>query len=78
LEQSLQALLGPAAAEQGVLVRGEQRKRIVIDTLLPPQPARFAWAGHLGMQMLPAVVQEIEASGSTLVFTNTRSQAELW
>lgn len=78
LEQSLQALLGPAAGEQGVLVRGEQRKRIVIDTLLPPQPARFAWAGHLGMQMLPAVVAEIEASGSTLVFTNTRSQAELW
>lgn len=78
LEQSLQALLGPTAAEQGVLVRGEQRKRIVIDTLLPPQPARFAWAGHLGMQMLPAVVAEIEASGSTLVFTNTRSQAELW
>ncbi|HZG18789.1 MAG TPA: ligase-associated DNA damage response DEXH box helicase [Herbaspirillum sp.] len=78
LEQSLQALLGPARAEDGVLVRGEQRKRILIDTLLPPQPARFAWAGHLGLQMLPAVVQEIEASGSTLVFTNTRSQAELW
>ncbi|WP_254427025.1 ligase-associated DNA damage response DEXH box helicase [Herbaspirillum sp. VT-16-41] len=78
LEQSQQALLGPEAAEHGVLVRGEQRKRILIDTLLPPQATRFAWAGHLGLQMLPAVVAEIDASGSTLVFTNTRSQAELW
>ncbi|MBP0597235.1 ligase-associated DNA damage response DEXH box helicase [Herbaspirillum sp. LeCh32-8] len=78
LEQAMQALLGPRDAPQGVLVRGEQRKRIVLDTLLPPHPSRFAWAGHLGMQMLPAVVAEIEASASTLVFTNTRSQAELW
>ncbi|MGO0793046.1 ligase-associated DNA damage response DEXH box helicase [Herbaspirillum seropedicae] len=78
LEQSLQALLGPDQAAQGVLVRGQQRKRILIDTLLPPQPARFAWAGHLGLQMLPGVVAEIDSSNSTLVFTNTRSQAELW
>ncbi|RAN49213.1 DEAD/DEAH box helicase [Herbaspirillum rubrisubalbicans] len=78
LDQAMQALLGPARAEQGVLVRGEQRKHIVIDTLLPPQPARFAWAGHLGIQMLPAVVQEIASSNNTLIFTNTRSQAELW
>lgn len=78
LPQAMQALLGEAVARDGVLVRGEQRKRIVIDTLPPPQPARFAWAGHLGMQMLPAVAAEIEASASTLVFTNTRSQAELW
>ncbi|WDZ98299.1 ligase-associated DNA damage response DEXH box helicase [Herbaspirillum sp. WKF16] len=78
LEQSMQALLGEDGARHGVLVRGEQRKRIVIDTLLPPHPSRFAWAGHLGIQMLPAVAAEIEAGGSTLVFTNTRSQAELW
>ena len=79
LEQAMRALLGPGAAgDAGVLVQAGQRKRIEIDTLLPPQAGRFAWAGHLGLQMLPAVVDEIERSNSTLVFTNTRSQSELW
>ncbi len=39
---------------------------------------RFPWAGHLGLVMLPQVVQAIEESRSTLVFTNTRNQAESW
>ena len=65
------------------LVQGRVDKALVIDTLLPQQPGRFSWAGHLGAQMQPAVVEEIErtfaqASGSTLVFTNVRSQAEIW
>ena len=28
--------------------------------------------------MLPQVIEEIAASGTTLVFTNTRSQSEIW
>jgi len=63
----------------GVLVRGEIDKQIVIDTLLPAEVGRFPWGGHLGIQMLAPVVEQIEATrGSTLVFTNTRSQAEIW
>jgi ATP-dependent Lhr-like helicase len=62
----------------GLLVRGEIAKEIVVDTLLPEEPGRFPWGGHLGMRMLDPVVHEISQSRSTLVFTNTRSQAELW
>ncbi|WP_209208186.1 ligase-associated DNA damage response DEXH box helicase, partial [Herbaspirillum sp. 3C11] len=75
LQQSKDALLGDG---RGVLVQGKTRKKIVVDTLIPEHPSRFAWAGHLGLQMLPAVVAEIDRHASTLVFTNTRSQAELW
>lgn len=75
LRQSMDALLGVG---RGVLVQGASRKKIVVDTLLPEHPSRFAWAGHLGLQMLGAVVAEIDRHASTLVFTNTRSQAELW
>jgi len=75
LQQSKDALLG---VDRGVLVQGKTRKKIVVDTLIPEHPSRFAWAGHLGLQMLPAVVAEIDGHASTLVFTNTRSQAELW
>ncbi len=62
----------------GRLVRGAVPKRLVVDTLLPPGTERFPWGGHLGIRMLAPVVAEIEASRSCLVFTNTRSQAELW
>lgn len=62
----------------GTLVQGTLAKKLVVDTLLPPRAERFPWAGHLGLSMLPRVVEEIGSSGSTLVFTNTRSQAEAW
>lgn len=75
LEQAMEVLL---ASKQGVLVRGRIDKSLVIDTLIPHEPGRFSWAGHLGAQMQQPVVDEIERSASTLVFTNTRSQAEIW
>nr|WP_288455191.1 ligase-associated DNA damage response DEXH box helicase [uncultured Pseudomonas sp.] len=62
----------------GRLVRGEQGGKPLIDTLLPPAVERFPWAGHLGLRLLPQVVEELESSSVSLVFTNTRSQSELW
>ena len=76
LEQAQHTLLGPQ--QSGRLVQGQTPKTLVIDTLIPPRTERFPWAGHLGLVMLPQVVSEIEGSGSTLVFTNTRAQSELW
>jgi ATP-dependent Lhr-like helicase len=62
----------------GVLVEGRIDKTMVVDTLLPEDPGRFPWGGHLGIKMLEPVVAEIAAASTTLVFTNTRSQSELW
>lgn len=64
--------------DQGLLLEGRQDKALAVDTLLPDSVERFPWAGHMGLRMLPKVVAELEASPSSLVFTNTRSQAELW
>lgn len=75
LEQALDTLLGGAP---GRLIEGAVSKRVTVDTLIPPNLSRFAWSGHLGMQMLAPVVREIDGHASTLVFTNTRSQAEIW
>lgn len=61
-----------------VLVQGKLAKHLIIDTLLPPGIERFPWAGHLGLRMLPQVVEEVEASPNSLIFTNTRSQCEIW
>ena len=60
------------------MVRGRIDKTLVIDTLLPDNPGRFSWGGHLGKQMQLPVVEEIERSATTLVFVNMRSQAEAW
>ncbi|NVM77757.1 ATP-dependent Lhr-like helicase [Duganella sp. SG902] len=65
-------------APDGVIVEGHVAKQLVIDTLIPENPSRFPWGGHLGVQMLLPVIAEIERHATTLVFTNTRSQAELW
>lgn len=76
LENAMQALLGKD--NQGVLIQGEVGKEIVIDSILPESIDRFPWAGHFGVKIIPQVIAAIEEGGTCLVFTNTRSQAELW
>lgn len=78
VQHASDVLLSGVPPSQRVSVRGHQPKSLVIDTLLPDRASRFPWAGHLGLSMLPHVVRELEESGTTLVFLNTRSQAELW
>ncbi len=88
LPEAMQVLLGSASgpglqagsrtASEGLLVQGRVEKNLVIDTLLPINPGRFSWGGHLGKQMQLPVVEEIEKSSTTLVFVNVRSQAEIW
>jgi len=68
--------LAPGAAMK--VVRGVSDKKVRMDTLIPAEVEKFPWAGHLGLAMLEPVVEAIEGSRSTLVFTNVRSQAETW
>jgi ATP-dependent Lhr-like helicase len=78
LEEAMQVLCGEGAQPAPVLVRGKIDKRLAIDTLIPPDPGRYSWAGHLGARMQLPVAEEIAKAGTTLVFTNVRSQAEIW
>lgn len=76
VETALGALLG--AGRMGRLVRGTAPKEIRLDSLIPETIERFPWAGHLGLKLLPQVVAAIEEGRTALVFTNTRSQTEIW
>jgi ATP-dependent Lhr-like helicase len=79
LREAMEVLCHPAPrAMRPALVRGKIDKSLVIDTLIPPDPGKYSWAGHLGARMQQPVVDEIAKSGPTLVFTNVRSQAEIW
>jgi len=84
IDEALERLTGsrpiaaPAAAGMTRIVRGANDKRIRMDTLIPPNLDEFPWAGHIGLSMLGPVAEAIDGSRSTLVFTNVRSQAEIW
>jgi ATP-dependent Lhr-like helicase len=78
LDEAVAALVGPAGADAARLVKADIPRRLVIETLIPEPMERFPWAGHMGMRLLPQVIATIERAATTLVFTNTRSQAERW
>ena len=70
-------LVGPAAPP-ATLIRGAEPKAVVIDSLIPAEVERFPWAGHLGLRLVPAVAAAVESAATSLIFTNTRAQSELW
>ena len=76
LDQALEVLL-PNAQKRTKVVAKEQKK-IEILSVFPPEVEILPWAGHLGGKLVQEVVPIILSSKSTLVFTNTRSQAENW
>ena len=78
LEQAMLVLCGLQPDLAPKLVRGKIDKTLLIDTLIPEDPGKYSWAGHLGARMQQPVIDEIAKSGTTLVFTNVRSQAEIW
>jgi ATP-dependent Lhr-like helicase len=60
------------------LVRGVVPKTVEVEALVPETMDRFPWAGHLNTKLLPEVMRRLEAADSAIVFTNTRSQCEIW
>ncbi len=76
VDEARAVLLGPNRS--GRLIAGHIPRDITVETLLPPSIERFPWAGRTGLPQLPGVLKHLETAESTLLFTNTRSQAELW
>jgi ATP-dependent Lhr-like helicase len=76
-EQAKQVLLGDRAKD-AVIISGAKVKKVQIKTILPRSIERFPWAGHIGTQLVSQVAKKLEGEGSTLLFTNTRSQTEIW
>ncbi len=81
LDQALQHLIGvggQGGRRRGTIIAGPNEKDIELDILLPDDIERFPWAGHIGLRLVPQVVEKIRSARTTLVFTNTRAQAEIW
>ncbi len=67
-----------SVAKKRHIIQGHVPKALRIDSIIPTQVERFPWAGHLGLRLLPQVIEAVEQSESALIFTNTRSQTEIW
>lgn len=79
LEQAADVLLGNDFDPGNVrLIRAKQDKKIIIESVIPENIEEFSWAGHLGIKLLPQVMEIVAKSKTTLIFTNTRSQSEIW
>ena len=82
LDDALQCLLGPAStsmsANQGIIIKGVVPRAVEVESVLPANSQHFKWSGHLGLQLVQPVLQALDKAGTSLLFTNTRSQAELW
>lgn len=79
LEEAVQVLLGPQfPAEQTKMVKAKIAKKLEIKSIIPENVEKYSWAGHIGLKLLPEVMQIVADSKTTLIFTNTRAQSEIW
>ncbi len=80
LEQAREVLLGPEtqALQNSVMIKAKLHKKITVKSIIPQEMETFPWRGHLGIRLLEAIIPIIEQSKTTLLFTNTRSQCEIW
>lgn len=80
LEQAQDVLLGmdERFRENSVLIKAKLNKKIVVKSVIPKKMETFPWRGHLGLHLLEDIIPIINNSKTTLIFTNTRSQCEIW
>lgn len=79
LDEALEVLLGSDHSSSGsTIIRADLKKDINIQSVIPDEIENFPWHGHLGLNLLPKILPIIDDSTSTLIFTNTRGQSELW
>jgi len=80
LEQAKEVLLGATseALKNSLTIRANLKKKITVRSIIPSEMETFPWRGHLGIRLLDQVIPIIKNSKTTLLFTNTRSQCEIW
>lgn len=76
IEEALEVLI-PGDAKK-LLVFTKEKKKTNIISILPDEIETLPWAGHLGLKMAHKLIPIIGASNTTLIFTNTRGQSEIW
>src|SRR5690554_6223337 len=89
-DEAMDVLLGPSTptsdqnpleigqSRNAVLIKAKQKKKIEVRSIIPKKMETFPWRGHLGLHLLEEIIPILNASKTTLIFTNTRGQCEMW
>ncbi|QOJ01307.1 MAG: ligase-associated DNA damage response DEXH box helicase [Phycisphaeraceae bacterium] len=75
-DAAARALVG--VGPEPIVITAPIVRPVVVRSVLPDEGVDLPWAGHLGLSMLPKVAEALDPEKPTLIFTNTRAQAELW
>ncbi|HEX6223832.1 MAG TPA: ligase-associated DNA damage response DEXH box helicase [Chryseolinea sp.] len=79
MDEAIAALLGNYYQEQKFkVIKAQIEKKVEVASIMPESVEMMPWAGHLGIRLLQQVVDIVKQSTTTLIFTNTRSFAEIW
>lgn len=76
LDEAMDVLL--PQVDKRVKIVAHEKKKIEIVPVYPDEVEVLPWAGHMGSKLVDKVVPIIIASKSSIVFTNTRNQSEMW
>lgn len=79
MDESIQVLLGQSFYDQPhAIIKGDIKKKYNVTSVFPDDLDELPWAGHLGIKLIRKILPILEKSESTLIFLNTRGQAEIW
>jgi len=76
-DEAAEVLLGKHTSVL-IKVKGPTKKKINIHAIYPDDITDLPQSGHIGIKLLEKTLPIIFKPGTTLIFTNTRSQAEIW
>ncbi|MGC6430853.1 MAG: ligase-associated DNA damage response DEXH box helicase [Jejuia sp.] len=77
LEEAKDVLI-PYSGLKTTMIKASEKKKIEVNAVLPDEVEVLPWAGHLGRSMSSKIIPIIHENNTTLIFTNTRGQSELW
>jgi ATP-dependent Lhr-like helicase len=78
MDEAMNVLHGVEKPTKHTFIKAEIQKEIEVVSLIPDKMEKYPWAGHIGLQMAERIIEIIHQSKTTLIFTNTRAQCEIW
>ena len=79
MEEAMRMLFGQSYNKTAQsLINAHVEKQIDVISVVPDDIRSFPWAGYYGLQMADKVLEVVQNSQSTIIFTNTRSMCEKW
>jgi len=78
LEEAVDVLLGGYNKNKRKLIKSDILKKTEVVSIFPDDVEKYSWAGHLGLKLAEKLIPILNASKTTLIFTNTRAQTEIW